>query len=108
MKITSKETKTFYDIMIDVDDLSMIIESWHKSMKKHYTPHAFEWLDTDTIDFDKPLDIKHLETLWHLSNGDTLTYIAKYYGFDGWHHAGTYYENHKCHKMTVYNYGNDF
>lgn len=108
MKITSKETKTFYEIMIDIEDLSIIIEHWSKSMKKYKTPKAFDWLIIENLDFSKPLHITHLKSLWDTANADTLQYIAEYYGFDGWYNAGIYYENHKMHKMTVYNCGDDF
>ncbi len=109
MKIISKEVRTTYEIMFDINEYTEIVKSFRDSMKKHHTPKAFEWLKYDEIDIDnKPLDEWHLKNLWNCGNGDTFRYIANYFGFDGWSNAGIYYDHHKCHKMTVYNYGNDF
>lgn len=109
MKVVSKEVKTFYDIMLNIEDLTEIVKSFRDSMNKHRTPKAFDWLKYDEIDLDnKLLDESHLKMFWNASNGDSLTYIANYYGFDGWQHSGYYCEHKKQHKMVVYNYGNDF
>lgn len=109
MKTVSKETKTFYEIMLNIEDLTELVKSFRDSMKQYRTPKAFDWLKIDELDLDnKLLDESHLKMFWEVSNGDTLKYIANYYGFDGWYNGGIYYDNHKCHKMTVYNYGCDF
>lgn len=104
MKITSQKVKTFYEIEFDAADLANAIERYKCSEYAHAMwCDAFEGIDTS--DLSEAACERLLETKIGWGNGSTASYLADYFGFDGWQNAGTYIKKRKTYRMEVFNYG---
>lgn len=108
MKIVGQEVKTLYTIELSVSDIAEAMSDYCKSTNKHKYPRAFDWLTMDTE--AESWTLKKVEeiinkTFFMASNGDTYSYLAEYFGFDGWSNAGLWKENKRIYTMSVFNRG---
>ena len=104
MKITSQSVKTFYEIEFDAADLSNAIESYKRSENAQAMwGNAFEGIDTS--DLSEAACERLLETKIGWGNGATASFLADYFGFDGWQNSGYYNKKRKTYRMQVFNYG---
>lgn len=108
MKIVSQEVKTIYTIELTVSDIRVAVIDYYNSNNKHRHPRAFEWLDfsTDPHNWKDSRFLKIAKDELFLSgSADTYSYLAYYFGFDGWDHAGVWYQNKNIYSMRLFNRG---
>lgn len=106
MTITKKEVKTTYTINFTAGEFAYVLDAWQKSMQKHRHPHAFENLPFDDISDLKLAAVhEYFTQLAVMGNPDTYSFIAEYFGFDGWSSVGYYNKAKKVYTMTVYDNG---
>ncbi len=103
------EVKTTYTINLTVNDIADAIKDYYKSGKMRKFPRAFEWLsekeDISTFTNEKIENLAK-NSLFVEGNGDTFSYFADYFGFDGFTNSGRWDESKKVYRMVVYDYGN--
>ena len=98
MKEIKKEVKTFITIELGVTDLSKLVATAKSTST--YTGKLFKECGNTVSDLNEVL-----EKLWIRGTGTEFDFIARYYGYYGWEHAGLYCKMTNKHTMTMYNYG---
>ena len=97
MKITKIEAKTFYNVRLSYEEIDNAFTNYQNTTKKHVYPRAFSGVDIMTKDLFTEIG------LW--GNNDTYTFLANYFGFDGWSNAGYYNEKTEEYCAQYYKWG---
>ena len=104
MTIIKTEVKTFTNIALNFKDFVEIINAFKDNENNTiFHPKAFDFADLNDMTVGNIRNI--MQKFQFKSNKDTLDFIARHFGFDGWHNAGRYDEQKGKYLMVVYSYG---
>lgn len=110
MKTLKATVKTVYNIELDIVDIAIILERFHKDKSLGRTvtavyPLAFEWLEKTYAEVSESWAEAVAKNMQLNAHGDTYKLIAEYLGFDGYENSGYYNETKRIYRMVVYNNG---
>ena len=113
MEIVTQEVKTLYSIQFTLSEFTEILSKCYKEIEDERCayPNAFDWLNFEDESADpegwyesRVRDVLERE-MFLKAKGDTYSYIAKHFGFDGWSNGGLWNKNKQVWEMEVFNRG---